>query len=304
MCILAQPVRTVSNTRIFVGSNGTRQLTVYEMYVKLADIHTRTAAKMFNKPIEEVTKAERDAAKTANFGALYSGGPVEAGNAMILPAPAASPSDIELIDMSEHPKFFDDLDLAFRRRSRSLSKSAPAGGHLEVHKVGNYDVSIADTLDDLDRLNPEVFTLSDDAKQALGPNYSRLNGPKHVFIVAVLRESGKFHPLAYTHPIAADGKLFVPTRHEHGHNHSEDPHGGRADWDHHIFHTQTGSDFAELPGTKNHREVRSVSNEFSSAKRLLDKASEKVPAIAPYMGSGNLVRSKFKGPLRNMDLRL
>lgn len=265
MCILAQPVRTVSNTRIFVGSNGTRQLTVYEMAVQLAES--------------------------------------QSGNAMILPAPAASPSDIELIDMSDHPKFFDDLDRAFRMRSRSLSKAPPMLGRLEVHRVGNYDVSIADTIDDLDRLNPEVFTLSDDAKQALGPNYSRLDGPKHVFIVAVLRESGKFHPLAHTHPIAAGGKLFVPTRHEHGHNHGDDPQGGRADWDHHIFHQSVDNDFDDLPGSKNHREVRSVKDKFSTTKRVLESAAEKVPALAPYLANG-LVRSKFKGSLRNMDLRL
>lgn len=35
------------------------------------DIHAATAAKVFRKPIEEVTKAERSKAKTANFGIIY-----------------------------------------------------------------------------------------------------------------------------------------------------------------------------------------------------------------------------------------
>ena len=35
------------------------------------DIHAATASKVFHKPIEEVTKAERSKAKTANFGIIY-----------------------------------------------------------------------------------------------------------------------------------------------------------------------------------------------------------------------------------------
>lgn len=35
------------------------------------DIHTATAAKIFKKPIEEVTKEERSQAKSANFGIIY-----------------------------------------------------------------------------------------------------------------------------------------------------------------------------------------------------------------------------------------
>ena len=35
------------------------------------DIHAATAAKVFHKPIDEVTKSERSKAKTANFGIIY-----------------------------------------------------------------------------------------------------------------------------------------------------------------------------------------------------------------------------------------
>jgi DNA polymerase-1 len=35
------------------------------------DIHAATAAKVFHKPIDQVTKAERSKAKTANFGIIY-----------------------------------------------------------------------------------------------------------------------------------------------------------------------------------------------------------------------------------------
>lgn len=37
-----------------------------------SDIHRETAAKMYNKPVDEVTDSERKAAKTRNFLLMYS----------------------------------------------------------------------------------------------------------------------------------------------------------------------------------------------------------------------------------------
>lgn len=37
-----------------------------------SDIHKETAAKMYNKPVAEVTASERRAAKTRNFLFMYS----------------------------------------------------------------------------------------------------------------------------------------------------------------------------------------------------------------------------------------
>lgn len=42
-----------------------------EDFNKGNDIHAATAAKVFNKPLEDVTKSERSRAKTANFGIIY-----------------------------------------------------------------------------------------------------------------------------------------------------------------------------------------------------------------------------------------
>lgn len=42
-----------------------------EAFLQGQDIHAATAAKIFNKPIDQITKEERRKAKTANFGIIY-----------------------------------------------------------------------------------------------------------------------------------------------------------------------------------------------------------------------------------------
>ncbi|MEK7501159.1 MAG: DNA polymerase, partial [Patescibacteria group bacterium] len=46
-----------------------------ETFKRGEDIHTRTAAEIFNVPLDKVTKDMRQAAKTLNFGVLYGMGP-------------------------------------------------------------------------------------------------------------------------------------------------------------------------------------------------------------------------------------
>ncbi len=55
--------------RIMAHLSGDRNM--IEAFNNGSDIHAATAAKVFKKPIEEVTKAERSKAKTANFGIIY-----------------------------------------------------------------------------------------------------------------------------------------------------------------------------------------------------------------------------------------
>ena len=45
-----------------------------DAFQKGADIHKRTASELFSKPEEEVTRVERDTAKTANFATIYGQG--------------------------------------------------------------------------------------------------------------------------------------------------------------------------------------------------------------------------------------
>ena len=115
MCIMAGPVESVSNTRIFVGadSRGLRQVVLYAMAVQLQ----------------------------ARSGK---------GNAMILPVPGGA-TDVALFDLTAYPTIFDDIDAPFVVRSRGVSKDLDRsfGEPLEVHRVGSYDVSIVPTVDDV-----------------------------------------------------------------------------------------------------------------------------------------------------------
>ncbi len=45
-----------------------------DAFIKGSDIHSSTAAALFDKPPEEVTKDERRKAKTINFGLIYGMG--------------------------------------------------------------------------------------------------------------------------------------------------------------------------------------------------------------------------------------
>ncbi|MCQ2110376.1 MAG: DNA polymerase I [Bacteroidaceae bacterium] len=55
--------------RIMAHLSGDRNM--IEDFTLGHDVHAATAAKVFHKPIEEVTKTERSKAKTANFGIIY-----------------------------------------------------------------------------------------------------------------------------------------------------------------------------------------------------------------------------------------
>lgn len=254
MCILAQPLESVSNTAIYAGTNTdqTRQCVVYQMAVELR-------------------------------------GP----NAMILPVPAPADS-IQLIDMTEYPLFFDDLRDIFRERTRGFTKSLPAAAtldYLEVMDVGSYKVSVASTIEDLNRINPNVFTVSPAVDKLLRFFYSS----GYSFVVAQLTESGDYHPLAYSHDIGPEG-LFIPTRHQHGKG------GAREmriadDWDHQVYHHPAG------PLVFNPRRITDqVRRADRALPALVAKLMLKVPELVDYLPLDRLSRKRVKGEGRNIDM--
>lgn len=260
MCIMAGPVESVSNTRIFVGadSRGLRQVVLYAMAVQLQ----------------------------ARSGK---------GNAMILPVPGGA-TDVALFDLTAYPTIFDDIDAPFVVRSRGVSKDLDRsfGEPLEVHRVGSYDVSIVPTVDDVKRLNTSVFEVSADTENTLRGHYP----VGFAFLVAQLRTSGDFHPLAYTHPVV-DGRMFIPTRHEHGGRSGDLP-----KWDHSIYH-QSQSELDVIP--QDHRNIprRQTARTAHFDGKLLPLlyASEKTrPLVGYFDPRGPLTKIEAHGRLPNIDL--
>lgn len=267
MCIFAGPVEKVSGTRIFVSRNGNLQFTAYQMEVELA------SSGQPHNPLDPW--ANRRPSSTA----------------MILPVPIETGSRISLVDMSNSPEFFDRINRAFEEvtRGRSMTLGLSKGvAHLEVFDVGDYKVSIAYSVDDIDRADPSVFTLGADAAEVLRAHYSE----GFAFVIASLKQSGKVSPLGYISQIPSLAletpyPMFIPTRHEHG--------GGAADWDHSIYIGGTGR-FSNSPG-----ETVSVKggeqNEYTVRQIL-----EQTPALQPFLSAGPSTRMRAKGLLQNTDL--
>lgn len=183
MCIITGTVSRVAKTKIYVSADTKkqRQITIYSNEV--------------NTPRE---------------------------NAMVLPVP--HPETVDLVDLSSYPELFGDCATCFRlipTRSWGLTDSDSAGylsvpnsQTLEVLDVGSYRASLVPSLNDFARLDTSVFQISPELIALLTKHYVSGFG----FIVCQLKSGNHlYHPFAYTHALADNGKLFVPTRHFHPH---------------------------------------------------------------------------------------
>jgi len=87
------------------------------------DIHTKTAADVFNVPMDEVTKAQRRAAKTINFGVMYG-------------MSARGLADAAGMEVGEAKKFIEDY-FAVRKPIREyldkVLKQAREMGYVETY---------------------------------------------------------------------------------------------------------------------------------------------------------------------------
>jgi len=162
------------------------------------------------------------------------------GNAMILPCPLKQGQKVELLDLSKDNFKFDRIDSHFphapiemKKRDKAKSKTSSAQPHLEVHEVGEYFVSIAENLGDLQRIDPAVFKVSSNIEELFTKHYASGFG----FIICAFNPEAKIeggHPIGYVHDLLPDGRLFVPCRHEHGHGTKEKEH-----FDHFIYSINT-----------------------------------------------------------------
>jgi hypothetical protein len=177
MCIISSSVNKVSDTKILIAVNEQtdRQLVVYS------------------------NKIDNNSSK----------------NAMILPVPI--PDSIKFINLSNYKNIFEDCEKSFYNATRSLSvpSSLSFGSRnmLEVFSVGSYNVSLAKSLDDLKKVNTNVFNLTEGCEKLLSADYSdEIWG----FIICQLNEGlEKYHPFAYSHQLM--DTVFIPTKHYHDH---------------------------------------------------------------------------------------
>jgi hypothetical protein len=179
--MISLPIEQVSKTNIFVGLNSskTSQITIYSNFVS----------------------------NNSN------------GNAMVIPVPF--PSTVKFHDVSCIKNFFKIVDQSFYRMAQtfgmrsdsfSLTNSAKTKSVLEVFSVGSYNVSLANNLSDISRLDKDVFTLSSGLAKTLGEHYS---DPVWGFIVFILaRDKKDYNPFAFSHALY-NNKIYIPTRHYH-----------------------------------------------------------------------------------------
>lgn len=203
-------------------------------------------------------------------------------NAMILPVP--NPESIELLDLSNYPKFFEDCENCFYNlptlsmRSFNPHSAYASASMLPVVRVGSYLASIVPSFDDFVRIDRTVFDVNDDLFPILAKNYKENFG----FIICLLEEGNHtYHPFAYTHLMKDKNRLFIPTRHYH-------PGGASsyADWDHVIY-----SPITELHNTRDKK--------FRDSQGMKWK---KLPEAYRWASSVPFSRWEMNQDWKNLDL--
>lgn len=139
---------------------------------------------------------------------------------MVLPVPF--PSSVVFHNLKDYTDFFNDCELCFENPMNqyitdgfNITNSYASEKTLEVYDIGSYKVSLAKSLEELKRVNTNVFVLSKGLDEILKKHYSNsIFG----FIICKLAEGNeKYHPFAYSHEISQE-KVFIPTRHYHDEN--------------------------------------------------------------------------------------
>jgi len=284
MCCFNRPVQGVSQTRILVApTKDGRQITVYEHKVGVI------GGGRGRKEDEE----KKDKIKKEQEKAKY-------GNAMILPCPLKAGSKVQLLDLSKDSFSFERVENYFPKepvpQSRGVRLHKPVttdNSKLAVHEVGAYFVSIAENLGDLKRIDPAVFTVSENIEHLFAAHYAAGFG----FIVCCFNPDKAIvdgHPIAYVHDVMPDGRFFVPCRHEHGH-------GTQAmeTFDHFIYSLNTGK--GDAGDTRD--EILAAHPQWLYDKDFAADTAVTSALMAPlYAPVTALRRRRIQGKFKNDDL--
>lgn len=206
------------------------------MCIILGEVHSVTQTKLFVLP-------NKDKSRQMTFYSNAVNTPET--NMMILPVPTGGRGEgaIELHTI-KYKSMFEDLkrsvESIYKKRTpnhltRGYSLSASISHEtLEIIAHGSYLVSIAPQLEDLLRLDMNVFHLTSELVQFFAKHYSR----EFSYLCCVLKKGSEaYEPLCYSHPLHSSGKLFVPTLHYHVHGSRVET--DHADWDHTLYSVGT-----------------------------------------------------------------
>jgi len=283
MCCFNRPVSEVNKTRILVlPTKDGRQVTVSENVVGVSG-----------------GRGKKDEAKRQAIEAKQK---EKYENAMILPAPLKAGSKVQLLDLSKDKFKFASLEAYFPHRvekekekskgKKFLKNQKDDKAPLEVHEVGAYFVSIAENLADLDRIDPTVFKVSSTIQELFGKHYREGFG----FIICCFNPDKKIdgqHPIAYVHDVMADGRLFVPCRHEHGHGTKAEEH-----FDHYIYSVNTGEDAGMTRA-----EMMSQLGEWACNEKVSELDALRSDVLQPFLPAvTDLRRRQILGMFKNDDL--
>lgn len=238
MCIVLGQVKSINQTKIFVGPNQdkTKQLTAYRNTV---DSHEEN---MMILPVPHPETLQLHKVRYKNFFTDLR----------------SSVASIVI------PTYSYRMPV---ERSMSLCSYAP----LEVLDYGSYLVSIAPTLEDLFRLDTSVFELPPNIVDFFANHYSREFG----YLCCKLKE-GKtnYEPVFYSHALHSSNKLFVPTLHYH--NHGGHIKTDEADWDHLIYSvgTTAAANYSYRSKTENEVTWKKLPEDFRWSTNDLVRCAE------------------------------
>jgi hypothetical protein len=206
-------------------------------------------------PVDSVKKTNIFVAPSTDFSqqlTVYSNEVTTgAANMMILPVPYPETVSFKAV----YPTLFSDAAASFTEVDVLTENPLLWRGSspkLEVFRVGPYNVSIALSLADLDRIDADQLEpVSEELRYMLARTYGPdLMPVPYGFICCALQPGANtYEPLAYTHRALETG-LFVPTKHFHG---AEEEVIAK-DWDHAVYSVRTSLAEAHTPGIYPRRE--------------------------------------------------
>jgi len=237
---------------------------------------------------------------------------------MILPCPLKTGATITILDLSKDSFKFDRLNHYFPHEVRLVEEKkkspvalASKAAHLAVVEVGAYLVSLANSVEDLRRIDPSVFKVSATIDKLFSKHYANGFG----FVICAFNPEKKIdpHPIGYEHDLMKDGHMFVPCRHEHGHGTKD-----VENFDHEIYslnteggHNAAGFSRADLGDGKGQPVAKDVPRQFSGESTFelyRDAANSEAEALksevlTKYLPIVKAFRQRLiRGKFKNDDL--